>query len=592
MKDRYRIQSGFRASLLGRVVFHRWFYVGLGVAVVAGGVLVGGRWAYAKWMNRQSWKFAVDAADYRTRGRISEALMSAKTSLRLNPDNPAALRELARLAPAHVPKKEALEAWQRLDSDGGLTRSDALAYAMLAGSEGEWTLANRLLDRLEGSAPGVELLLLRSRFCDLQGDTVGAEGALRQAVEIDPTGRSRFALALFLLDRRADAAQAPEILEHLRAVAEGSAELAPVALATGLERGIVPAAEMPGWIARLRSAAGATPSQLLAADTAAAVLDPGEAPLIAAKVYARMKPSPLVVRRKGFLWLCRNGQAALALKLVTPREARLDARLFKAWLDAASSQREFEQVLEALEEPDLPVPPLTASLYRARTLGFLGRKGEGRAIFERELAANAGNPARICEILDYLQSVGEDEMLDAALDRSLGQDGLGHAELHALVAGGRDLERLRRFNLLAAAREPANPVLLNEVDYTALVMNGEVDLEALVRRAGRNPSHVGMQTTLALGYLRENMPAKAQGALLSAPPSADTLPLESARHAFVQALVDAANGDREGFRRTHGSIDSKTLTRQEMERLRLAGNGLFADWSRFGKVHPYVETGQ
>ncbi len=588
MKGRYRIQSGFRASVLGRMVFQRWFYVALGVAVLAGAGLFGGRWVYSKWMNRQSWKFAVDAADYRSKGRVSEALMSAKTSLRLNPENPSALRELALLAPLHVPAKEGLEAWQRLDRAGGLTRGDALAYAMLAGSESEWALANRILDRLGGA--GVEVLLLRARFCDQQGDTAGAEEALRQAVEFDSMQRSKFALALFLLDRRGDAARGAEILEHLRTVADGSPELAAAALATGLERGVVPVAEIPAWIARLRSDPGVTPSQLLVADTAAVALDPGESPIVAVKVYARMKPSPLVVRRNGFLWLCKNGQAELALKLVSPREARLDATLFRAWLDAASEQREFAQVLEALESPDLPIPALTGRLYLARTLGLMGRGGEGRAIFAAELAAHTGNPAAISGILDYLQRVGEDGMLDDALTRSLGQEGLGHAELFALVAGGRDLERLRRFNKLAAAREPSNPVVLNELDYTALVMNEQVDMVALSRRAGRNPSHVGMQTTLAMAYLRDSMPAKAQGALQAAAPAEDASPLEVARHGFVQALVHAANGDREGFQQTLASIDSTQLTLGEVDRLRLARNGLFANWSWLGRGHPRVDT--
>lgn len=589
MKSSYRIQSGFRASLLGRVLFHRVFLLGLVFAVLGGTAVVGGRWAYGKWMNRQSWKFAAEAAEYRSQGRVSEALMCAKTALRLNPDNPGALRELARLSAATEARRESLKAWERLAGTGVMTQRDLVEYVMLAGAEGEWEVVRRILDRMSAVYPGADVHLLRSKMLDAQGDRAGAEAELRAAVALDKGPRSRMALALILLDRGNDRLNGAEILNLLREVGRDGGTVGALALASGLERGVVPAGELPEWVASLRSHPRVNCRQLLIADTAELSINKGVGPLVAARVYSRCKPRLLPERRGAFLWLCRNGGHVLALKLVKPHEALVDEEFFKAWLDACGSQRQFEMILGALENPNLPISPLMAGLYRSRTIGLARGSAEGHGMLKELLASHTDDPASMREAIQYLLGIREEELLDFELGKILSahpaMEGLGYADLLPLIASGRDMERLMRFNRLAASHDPANPVVLNELDYAALILNGRVDVEELGRRAGRNPTNVGMQTVLALAYLEDGMPAKAQGALLAVRPGPGTPPLEAARHSFVQALVHAAGGDKEAFRKTLSSIERVRLSRQEMARLQRAWSAMVGTTPGAGFPH-------
>jgi tetratricopeptide (TPR) repeat protein len=331
---------------------------------------IGGQWAYGKWINRQSWKLAGLAEQQAREGRTTEALMSLETSLRLRPNNPSALRQLARIHTSLGQRKEALAAWQKLSEANALTAADAQEYGLLAGVEGEWALANLIIDGFSAGNQGPEPDLLRANILALRGDKAGAEESLRKAVEKDETERSRAILARFLINQRLNRSTAPEILELHRGLIELPNDTGAQALADALLAGIVPPKERTNWIESLRNHPKATPGLLLAADSAEAASDPAAIPLLAAKVSSRLEKSPADQRRAGFLWLARHGQPARALRLLTLDEALADPDSFTAWIEALAATGQAEKIPEALDLPANPLPAYRSALYRARALAL------------------------------------------------------------------------------------------------------------------------------------------------------------------------------------------------------------------------------
>ncbi|MFM8365779.1 MAG: tetratricopeptide repeat protein, partial [Verrucomicrobiota bacterium] len=130
-----------------KILKNRIFWACLAAILFLGVAAIGGRWAHGKWTNRQSWKLAGIAEQQAREGQTNEALMSLETALRLRPDNPSALRQLARLRTSLGQRQEALAAWQKLSEANALTADDAQNYALLAGLDGEWALANLIIDQ-------------------------------------------------------------------------------------------------------------------------------------------------------------------------------------------------------------------------------------------------------------------------------------------------------------------------------------------------------------------------------------------------------------------------------------------------------------
>jgi tetratricopeptide (TPR) repeat protein len=458
----------------------RKLWIILGALLFLGISGIGARWAYGKWINRQSWSLAALAETQLREGRVDEALMSLDTSLRLRPDNPLALRQLALTYTATGQRQKALAAWQKLSESNQLTAADAAAYGMLAGVEGEWALANHIIDSFNIGNKGPESDLLRANISSLRGDIAGTEASLRKAVEKDSTPRSRATLADFLLSKRLNSSTRPEILALHRDLITLPDETGANALAAALQARIVPDDERAEWIASLREHPKASPAHLLAADSAEAAADPAATPLLAAKVSARLANASVAERRLGFLWLGRHNQPARALRLITRDETLADPTFFAAWIEALADTGKLPQILETLDLPANPLPPARTALYRGRTLQLLGRPSEADTAYQAALAASANSTTDKLAALAYIQDAGETALFETEVQKLLADP--THARnayesLLPVVAKRRDISAICRLHELALASPalPQKTSIQNEIDYCDLVLDRPVD---------------------------------------------------------------------------------------------------------------------
>ncbi len=107
--------------------------------------------------------------------------------------NPSALRQLAWLRTALGQRKEALAAWQKLSEANALTAADAQDYGLLAGVEGEWALANLIIDQFRA---GNHARARRSRFGRLpRSKLVGT--ACRSGLKLQPRSAVSGSMRLF-----------------------------------------------------------------------------------------------------------------------------------------------------------------------------------------------------------------------------------------------------------------------------------------------------------------------------------------------------------------------------------------------------------
>ncbi|MFY8269236.1 MAG: hypothetical protein ACOVLK_07540, partial [Terrimicrobiaceae bacterium] len=421
--------------------------------------------------------------------------MSLETALRLRPDNPSALRQLARLRSSLGQRQEALAAWQKLSEANALTAADAQNYALLAGLEGEWAIANRIIDRFRAGNQGPEPDLLRANILGMRGDTTAAEKSLRQAVEKDETERSRAILARFLLANRLDKSTAPEILALHRDLIELPNDTGAQALAGALLAGIVPPEERAKWIESLRNHPKSTPALWLAADSAEAASNPAAAPILAAQVFSRLEKSPVEERRLGFLWLTRHNQPFRALRLLTRDEAIADPDSFTAWIEALASTSQTEKIPEALDLPANPLPAYRSALYRARALQLLGKKDDSAQAYLSALAASSSNSTETLRVLTFLHDAGETALFETELQKLLAAPDTARPALSALqpvVAKRRDIEALRHFHTLALTAPGVlnKTQIQNQIDYCDLVLGRPVDAQSIAELARRNPDNL------------------------------------------------------------------------------------------------------
>jgi len=557
---------------LSTIFRSRTFWISIAIVLVLCGTVAGGRWAHGKWTNRQSWKLAGLAEQHVREGRTNEALMSLETSLRLRPDNPSALRQLARLRSSLGQRQEALAAWQKLSEANALTAADAQNYALLAGLEGEWAIANRIIDRFRAGNQGPEPDLLRANILGMRGDTAAAEKSLRQAVEKDETERSRAILARFLLANRLDKSTAPEILALHRDLIELPNETGAQALAGALLAGIVPPDERASWIESLRNHPKTTPALRLAADSAEAASNPAAAPILAAQVFSRLEKSPVEERRLGFLWLTRHNQPFRALRLLTRDEAIADPGAFRAWLEALAATSQADKIPEALDLPANPLPSHRTALHRARAMQLLGKKDATAEALASALAASSGNTTQTLEVLTYLHDTGETALFETEFTKLLATPETARPALEALrpvVAKRRDIEALRHFHTLAFPSPGAlnKTQIQNEIDYCDLVLGRPVEIAPLAELALRNPNNLAFRTTHALALFRSGKNASALSELVIAGDSTAD-PALLARRATIEALALTASGDPLEAEKLLATLDPALLTRQETDLLR------------------------
>jgi predicted negative regulator of RcsB-dependent stress response len=397
------------------------------------------------------------ATEYLQQGKAAEATMSLETAVRLKPNNAEALRLLARLKGATGEGPKSLETWRKVAESGSLTLDDLAQYAAAAARENDWALAERIADAAATGGNPVLRHMIRAELLTSKNDLPGAEAELRLAVEADKTGNARIALARFLMTRRFNAETAPEVLELLREGSKLQDARGVDAIATALRLGLVPPAELPVWINALRAHPQANARALILADTVELQSNPASNPAVLEKMLQRMQGATAADRAAGVQFLILAGEPAQAATLLTRDETIKDREIFSLWLDAQSLTKNWPAILEALAQPNLPLPAYLVKLYSGRALVMSGKEAEGRAAYAEALQQSSQNRADLLQTLAYLNLAGEDQLFEPGLKNLLSDPATAKDSFIKIlpsVAMRRDAKRTRRAYEIAAATSP------------------------------------------------------------------------------------------------------------------------------------------
>jgi tetratricopeptide (TPR) repeat protein len=207
-----------RVPLMRLIIRRKWVFLALALLPVIAACW-GIVWLTPKLKASQSGEFLKVAEHYLNTGKTREAVMSLNSSLRLVPDNPAALRLLARIQTAQGDPM-ALDNWNKLLATGKVQLEDVIMCAQMAANQQDWALADRLAGVTGAFGNKALPHLIRAGLLRSKGDPVAVEAELRQAVEKDETLSSKRALVKFLLSQRLSNESSKEAFEILKEVSK------------------------------------------------------------------------------------------------------------------------------------------------------------------------------------------------------------------------------------------------------------------------------------------------------------------------------------------------------------------------------------
>jgi tetratricopeptide (TPR) repeat protein len=543
--------SGWKAVLLG-VWRYRWLLaITITLLTLIFWVIPAGFMALLERLERrQSRKLTAMATEYLKEGKIDEMRMGLATALKLNPENAEALRLMARLQMAQGSNAEALDAMRQLTETGQLSFADLRSYAILAAREGYPALAERLVNSASRGGNTVLRHLLRAQVNEAKNDPAGVEKELREAVAVDESGEAGMYLARFLTSRRLNAQTAPEILEILRKTSGRKEQMGAEALALGISSGVVPPAEMAGWISSLRSHPKVSERGLILADEAEMRVRPETKSQVVDQLAKRLQGKPLLERLQGMALAIQVGEPQTAVSLINPTEAASYAGIFQMWLDALAVQNRWAEILDVLGREGQPLPEYQKGLYTGRALVALGKTAEGQRAYGKALEEAFPKREEFLVAVAYLGQAGEDDLFEQGLRKAL-EDAEGRTEVMKAVvpavAGRLDAARTRRIYEIAAALPGAGEdlILQNDLDYLSLVLGQPVDVRVLAERSRANPRDFSFRVTHALALLRAGNAKQALQELEDCEPDVVVESLVPSQRMVVASALAAAGKTRE-----------------------------------------------
>ena len=525
------------------------------VAVVAGIPLV------KDWRARQ---FAAKADLLRAEGKIEEAYSHASSAIQIRPRLPETRRAYAAVLVA-AGRPEAIGVFQGLIEDGSATPQDRLDLAEASLRFGDIPLAEREAFRLmqQGERTTDALFVLaRVRLAQQRG--ADAMQALQECVEAG--GGPEPAI---LLARLRFAANTPGLADSaialLRPIAAQKDAAGLAALMALLGSPALQTDEAGAWIEAVRAHPLAGDEQKLAAANAQIEREPSSrADVLRRTVDEYRGASPdrrLLLAR----WLNQRREYAATLDIVPVEEASGRSDLFLVRLDAMAGKGDWKGIADLLRAPNLPLQSPVALLYRGRAARELGESESSASFYRRAIIEAAPTPDLMWYVINYLQRVGENQVLEQELLRLTNNPATARQAFQALVPlvqSRQDAEELYQLYDRMLKALPAERVVQNDHRYFAALTGRRADTGGARELVAAEPQMLAYRITLAFSLLKNGQPEAAlrvfDGVTLD---PAQIQPYQRA----VLAAVLGANGRENEARQLAESIPGDVLTTKELE---------------------------
>jgi tetratricopeptide (TPR) repeat protein len=539
-----------RVPLMRLIIRRKWLFLALALLPVIAACW-GIAWLTPKLKARQSGEFLKVAESYLNTGKTRDAVISLNSSLRLMPDNPAALRLLAKIQTAQG-GPVALDTWGKLLATGKVQLEDLIMCAQVAANQQDWALADRLAAATAITGNKGLPHLIRARLLRLKGDPSLIEAELRQAVEKDETLLSKRALAELLLSQRLNETKSKEAFEILREISAVQDASGAEALASALFKGVVPPDEIPGWIAAIRAHPDSNQRLLCVADYTESLCGLASHDVVVAKLHARVEKAPVKDRAEAMEWLFRMGEPELAAKLLSPSEAQLSESSYTIWLDANSQIGNLPMVLKSLDDTANPIKEgYLIQLYKAGAYVSAGRLEEAAPLFSSAFEHSKEDKEKFLKCLALLNISKRDDLFEKGLEKVLSDSSSAADCFKALLPSTylrRDSAATLRYYELAAQFSPklaADIALQNDLLYLKILMGRQEDVEKAAALSQANPMDQSLRITHAFAVFKAGDPAGAMKILKGSEKQMAAITLLPHEKAVVAAILTANDRTKE-----------------------------------------------
>ena len=503
-----------RVPLVRLIIRKKWLFLALALLPVIAACW-GISWLTPKLKARQSGEFLKVAEHYLKTGKTRDAVISLNSSLRLMPDNPSALRLLAQIQTAQG-DPASLDYWKKLLATGKVRLEDLGMYAQVAANQQDWALASRLAEVTGVTGNKAVPHLIKAGLLSTKDDPTAIEAELRQAVEKDETLNSKRALVKFLTSRPLNKEKSEEVFVILREISQLQDEYGAEALARALTIGVVPAAEIPAWIAAIRTHPKSSQRCLCMADYTESLSGLASHESVVAKIKARVEKAPVKDRAEAMEWLFRMGEPALAVGLLSPSEAQMSESSYYVWLDANSLIGNWPAVLKSLDDPANPIKEdYLIQLYKAGAYQMAGRSEEADQIFLSVFEQSQGDKEKFLKCLVFLSASRQDDLFEKGLKKVLSDTPHAADSFRALLPSiylQRDSAVALRFYELASETSPqlaTDMAMQNDLLYLKILMGHQQAAEKLAALSKANPMDRSLRITHAFAVLKSGNPAEA-----------------------------------------------------------------------------------
>jgi tetratricopeptide (TPR) repeat protein len=204
-------------------------------------------------------------------------------------------------------------------------------------------------------------------------------------------------------------------------------------------------------------------------------------------------------------------------------------------------------------------------LYRGRTAREIGRPDESATFYRRAVIEAAPTPEVMWYVINYLQRVGEDEVLEQELERLSDNPASARQAFQALVPivqKRQDAEELYQLYDRMLKRLPAEPAVQNDHRYFAALTGRRADVSGARTLVEEQPRMLSYRITLALTHLKNSQPEAAMKVFDGI--TLDPMQIQPYQRAVLAAVL-GANARETEARQLARSVPGDVVTSQEIE---------------------------
>ena len=473
----------------------------------------------------QARRHAQKAFAFINKEQWTDARSEAMAAYQLSPDQPDALRAVARYL-TRLHSIEALDFWKELSKKTSLTRLDVRDEAMIAIIAGDIALADTAMDELIDSHAEPADWLLAAQLAIQKNLPDEAKSYLEKIVaDSRATESEQFRATLLQLSLAANSpSERANALTRLGKLAEGKTATSLDALVVVAQNTLSAPADSSdstrNEAGRLASALENHPlakakHKLLAFDLRMHA-DPTQREQLIARAIADWKDSDPVDRLDLARWLNSKGEYQRAIDSIPLEKAVQSSDLFLQHLDALGGLGRWKEIEQEIRSGKFPLEPFLEAMYLARCNSQLGEQTASANNWQRALEAAAGDARKLITLAQYAEQNKETEIAEVAYNNAaaitprlrLAWDGRLR-----LAQASRDTKKIHAVLANMLALWPDDFAIQNDEAYTRLLLCPPAATETRQQAAAieklaekliqREPHSLPHRTLLALALLRQ-----------------------------------------------------------------------------------------